>query len=1164
MPLASSCLDAAMLSRLQSGQLSVVEVEELAQHLEGCSRCTAAVGALRSDDTLADALRARSTTVDRPERDVVANLVSHIKQLGSMVVASPEATAAFVSAAPSSVPTVEGTQEVYDFLAPPRGPGEIGWLGPYRVLKVLGVGGMGVVFEAEDTLLHRRVALKTMKPSLSADVVARERFLREARAAAAVHSDHVVTLHQVGEIQGVLFLAMEFLEGESLDAWIKRGRQPSVAQLLRIGRDMALGLSAVHERGLIHRDIKPSNIWLEMPTGRVKLLDFGLVRAADAEVHVTQSGAILGSPAYMAPEQARGEKVDVRCDLFSLGCVLYRLATGAMPFKGGDTMSVLMSLAVDMPPAPLTLNSQLPPALAQMIEQLLCKDPAGRPESARAVAQALQDIERETTMTLNSPQSLAVQPSHTPSADVQRTLPSVAVASSVPLPRGRRRADIAVAAGLLLLLGAAVAGTIVIRIKTPDGKTTEIKVPDGSTVEVQRQADRGKPAADASKPLLDQEKPFVLLRDGKLVREFRSFPGLLPELHNGDVIEVHANGPVLLPRIALDGTSLTLRAAPGYRPRFEAKEDVVGNAPWIKVSNASLTLDGCDFRCPPVGSCSLHIEKGTAEVRNCRLFQPPSHNSGLLVYDGPRLLVADSLLASGFSHWAIDFPAKAEVEFRNNVFWNISYTYFILEAPGGQKLRLINNTFAGGGILLGMSSEKYTTPPDVLARGNLFGLGGGPMLGAPLPPKELTQNLHWHGRDNFYNLGAEHSVYNGPDAQQSLVGFAAWQKLWGENEQGGRNAAGSQFQISALMEAPTVAEQEAVLRPILEAHRRRLPNAGPNLSLLGPGDAYVRALAAAGKPVPKDELQPEAEDGGSIVLLRKGKALRGYPFLHQALEAVADGDIIELRTDKEVAGATRDGLPGKRLVLRAGAGYRPVITGGLYPGKGDNWVIEGIHFRGPLNYRDSALGGRIARLANCSFEPHPARASAALVQLNDSDDTAPLEVVNCSIPGQVWVGRVAKGRRLRVVNSLIAAVRYGFAEKGNYHLELEQCLCWDPTDQFSAVTNELEEVKVTVQARDCVFETIHVMRGTSEATAGSGDGNVYAVGNAGWRWGATEMIFDLAGWRKLWKSDAHSIEVEPLRYDPRQWRLLPSSPARGSAPGGKDYGADVNKIAVRP
>src|SRR5437764_5748351 len=164
-----------------------------------------------------------------------------------------------------------------------------------------------------------------MRPALASGKAARQRFLREARAAAAVKHDHIVTIYAVGEDRGVPFLAMEFLEGEPLDARLEREKNLPMAEVLRIAREISEGLAGAHDKGLIHRDIKPANVWLEGQWGRVKILDFGLARAAREHAQLTQTGAILGTPAYMAPEQARGETVDARCDLFSLGCVLYRM-----------------------------------------------------------------------------------------------------------------------------------------------------------------------------------------------------------------------------------------------------------------------------------------------------------------------------------------------------------------------------------------------------------------------------------------------------------------------------------------------------------------------------------------------------------------------------------------------------------------------------------------------------------------------------------------------------------------------------------------------------------------------------------------------------------------------------------------------------------------------
>ncbi|HEY7308093.1 MAG TPA: serine/threonine-protein kinase [Gemmataceae bacterium] len=278
------------------------------------------------------------------------------------------------------------------YLAPPQGLDELGRLGPYRVLEVLGSGGMGVVFRAEDPQLQRPVALKVMRPALAANTSARQRFLREARAAASIKHDHIVSIYQVDEDRDVPFLAMEHLEGESLDDRLKRESKLSQDDALRIGREIAEGLEAAHDKGLIHRDIKPGNVWLEGQRGRVKILDFGLARTTGDDVHLTQSGAIVGTPAYMPPEQGRGDRVDARCDLYSLGCVLYRMCTGELPFKGHNTMSMLFALATEQPRSPREINADVPPVLADLILRLLAKDPARRPATARDVVEALRDI----------------------------------------------------------------------------------------------------------------------------------------------------------------------------------------------------------------------------------------------------------------------------------------------------------------------------------------------------------------------------------------------------------------------------------------------------------------------------------------------------------------------------------------------------------------------------------------------------------------------------------------------------------------------------------------------------------------------------------------------------------------------------------------------------
>jgi serine/threonine protein kinase len=271
----------------------------------------------------------------------------------------------------------------------------MGRLGPYLVQKVLGTGAMGVVFQAEDLQLKRPVALKVMKPALAAFPEFHRRFLREAQLAAAIDHEHVVTIYQVGEDHGVPYLAMKLLQGETLEDRLNRvgGRLP-LPEVLRIGREVAEGLAAAHERGLVHRDVKPANVWLEANTGRVKIVDFGLARGTGADAHFTQAGAVIGTPSYMAPEQANGEEVDCRCDLFGLGAVLYRASTGELPFGGKDTLSVMRALATTTPQPPHMLVSSLPRAFSGLTMRMLDKERDDRPQSAREVVEAIEAIEQ--------------------------------------------------------------------------------------------------------------------------------------------------------------------------------------------------------------------------------------------------------------------------------------------------------------------------------------------------------------------------------------------------------------------------------------------------------------------------------------------------------------------------------------------------------------------------------------------------------------------------------------------------------------------------------------------------------------------------------------------------------------------------------------------------
>ncbi len=275
------------------------------------------------------------------------------------------------------------------FLQATDRPDLLGMLGPYEVQEVIGQGGMGVVLQAFDPVLRRRVAIKVMAAAVAGSRTARQRFTREAQAAAVVSHEHIVAIHGVHETEGLPYLVMQYVAGESLQALLDRNGPLPTAEVVRIGLQVASGLAAAHARGLIHRDIKPANLLLEAGIDRVKITDFGLARLID-DAPLTHNGVVAGTPEYMAPEQARGEPVDHRADLFSLGSVLYALCTGVPPFRGATPLAVLRQVSEQDPVPIRLLNPDVPAWLEAFITRLLAKNPAQRFQSAAEVAGCLE------------------------------------------------------------------------------------------------------------------------------------------------------------------------------------------------------------------------------------------------------------------------------------------------------------------------------------------------------------------------------------------------------------------------------------------------------------------------------------------------------------------------------------------------------------------------------------------------------------------------------------------------------------------------------------------------------------------------------------------------------------------------------------------------------
>ena len=280
---------------------------------------------------------------------------------------------------------------VLQSLAPSDDPEMLGRLGPYEVSGVIGQGGMGVVLKAHDRSLNRLVALKVLRPYLAICGAARQRFFREARAAATINHDNVMPIHSVGESSSELpYLVMPYVGGESLQQRVKRTGPLTPTEVVRIGMQIASGLGAAHEQGLVHRDIKPANVILEAGVDKLWITDFGLARLID-DASLTRTGVIAGTPEYMSPEQARGESVDERSDLFSLGSVMYTMATGHPPFRAESCYGVMRRITDDQPRPVREINPEIPDWLEGFIAQLLSKSPDQRVGSSHEIARLLKE-----------------------------------------------------------------------------------------------------------------------------------------------------------------------------------------------------------------------------------------------------------------------------------------------------------------------------------------------------------------------------------------------------------------------------------------------------------------------------------------------------------------------------------------------------------------------------------------------------------------------------------------------------------------------------------------------------------------------------------------------------------------------------------------------------
>lgn len=369
------------LEDLLNGDCELQQRELFESHVAECALCQNRLSETAADDQWWTKATEHLSTID--DIEIPEEIRSQLVNSSTFVV--PTITGDVNQDQPSASSAFDWRQ----ILDPPTHPEMLGRIDQFEIEEKIGQGGMGIVLKGFDRPLNRAVAIKVLSPLLASNGTSRQRFLREAQAAAAVVHPNVVPIYAVNRSEIRPYIVMQLVAGHSLQSLVQEHGPLDFKEIVRIGIQIADGLAQAHNQGLIHRDIKPGNVLTEHDVSRVMITDFGLARAID-DAGLTQTGWITGTPHYMSPEQARGDTLDCRTDLFSLGGLMYYLATGREPFRAEKPFAVIQKIINDQPASPPEINSEIPPMISDIIEKLLEKNPQDRFQTAGEVKLLLE------------------------------------------------------------------------------------------------------------------------------------------------------------------------------------------------------------------------------------------------------------------------------------------------------------------------------------------------------------------------------------------------------------------------------------------------------------------------------------------------------------------------------------------------------------------------------------------------------------------------------------------------------------------------------------------------------------------------------------------------------------------------------------------------------
>lgn len=807
----------------------------LAAHLEACEPCRRELDRLAGDRQLIDDVGERLREVSPVTEPGLERVMAGLRSGTPSGSTSQDRTA----------PEHPG-YDVRSWLQASDDPRLLGTLDEYDVLGVLGRGGMGIVLLAHDRTLNRRVALKLLAPHLAHDARCRKRFTREARAVAAVNHRHIVTIHRIVEPSeearfSLPYLVTEFVAGNTLETRLRTEGPLPIEDVVDYAAQIADGLAAAHERGIIHRDIKPGNILLSADGRECKISDFGLARI-ERDGQQTASGMLTGTPAYMSPEQARGLELDSRSDLFSLGSLVFAMLAGRAPFEGSSSLSIIHQILDGPVPQVERVQPGTPVWLAEIVNRLHAQDPDRRFQTAEQVRIALES--RET-----------------------HTLPSAAAAA------GRRRQSDRKRLVRRGLIGTAVAAVVCLVGYGLFQLTHGPEVDPGLAGRRSEQSEEVPVVAgEGAGP------PFVLQRAGETVARYVTLEAALaaaggPGVRDS-VIEIDSDELIEVTAVRVDGAGMVLRAAAGRRPHLR----LVGadRAPALIEAFGRLVLEGLIIEVPvtdfPRVPHAVFVHNGPFYATNCRILLPA----------GSACIKLDHCFDAEIRNCELHADRGAGVEWSAGVdgvldLMNNVHTgelalalNFQPGSAGRPAVRLQRSTWLTRyGIDVRSGSEPWGNglgqPVAVLAAQTVFDhagsliridtqWNGGQSQQAMLPfekPEWLRRRLMWRDEWNLFGASGAFFEWAHPSRpQQRLpwvpVSLSDWSQFWGQPlppravvqlvryrapERGGLaepdegDAGGEQVRFEVLNRLPG---------PVANL---RL---GPEVSWLGPGAAYAR------------------------------------------------------------------------------------------------------------------------------------------------------------------------------------------------------------------------------------------------------------------------------------------------------------------------------------